>query len=223
MKKKILVLCLCVILATIAMVFGTMAYFTDTAAAGTATVTVGSVQIKWAKDTGEAFFKANESIKLMPGVSQEDTLVVENCGSSDAYIRINIIFPNKNIADLFDVQFGNDPILEEPMKIEGTGGETYGYTYLFRQSIPAKDDNKTDIREDYASIPTKITLKGNLDHDDLTALQNGVQVMYLAEAIQVTGFTATEDKTAAEVAFEHFYSVPSTETTAPTETTATTN
>ena len=219
MKKKILVLCLCVILATIAMVFGTMAYFTDTAAAGTATVTVGSVQIKWAKDTGEAFFKANESIKLMPGVSQEDTLVVENCGSSDAYIRINIIFPNKNIADLFDVQFGNDHILKEPMKIEGTGGETYGYTYLFQQSIPAKDDNKTDIREDHASIPTKITLKGNWDHDDLTALQNGVQVMYLAEAIQATGFDSPVE------AFKDFYSYTAAETTteAPTTETTTTN
>lgn len=211
MKKKILVLCLCVILATIAMVFGTMAYFADTASANTATVTVGSVRIKWADDTGENFFKPEESIKLMPGVSQTDTLVVENTGKNDAYIRIHIMFADSSIASLFDITFGDNGNAISLTEIEGTGSQSRGYTYLF----PTKITGRTGK----AAIETTITLKAGLDHADLQALQEGVTVMYLAEAIQTTTFDSPVD------AFKDFYSYTAAETTteAPTTETTTTN
>lgn len=86
MKKKILAMCLCVCLAAVAVVGGTLAYFTDTDAE-TNVFTTGNVDI----DLLEQFDE--ENAKLMPGIDIQKEVTVQNLGSEDAYVRVHIAIP----------------------------------------------------------------------------------------------------------------------------------
>lgn len=86
MKKKILAMCLCVAMLAIAIVGGTLAYFTDTDAE-TNVFTTGNVAI----DLIEVFDPDNA--KLMPGIDIQKEIYVKNEGSETAYVRVHIAFP----------------------------------------------------------------------------------------------------------------------------------
>ena len=99
MKKKILAFTLCAAMLAIAVVGGTLAYFTDTDAQVN-TFTSGNVAIDLFEDFGD-----NSGIaKLLPatGSAQAGTLkngvekevYVENTGSEDAYVRVHIAIPS---------------------------------------------------------------------------------------------------------------------------------
>ena len=105
MKKKILAMCLCVAMLAIAIVGGTLAYFTDTDAK-TNTFTSGNVQIEqYEKDRNGNNFVQYQ--KLMPivddakdangyhiGANYIDKIVtVENTGSEAAYVRTFLAIP----------------------------------------------------------------------------------------------------------------------------------
>lgn len=86
MKKKILAMCLCVAMLAIAIVGGTLAYFTDTDAE-TNVFTTGNVAI----DLIEVFDA--ENAKLLPGIDIQKEVTIENTGSESAYVRVHIAFP----------------------------------------------------------------------------------------------------------------------------------
>ena len=86
MKKKILAMCLCVAMLAIAIVGGTLAYFTDTDAE-TNVFTTGNVSI----DLIEVFDA--ENAKLMPGIDIQKEVTVQNTGSETAYVRVHVAFP----------------------------------------------------------------------------------------------------------------------------------
>lgn len=86
MKKKILALCVVVSLAAVAIIGGTLAYFTDTDAE-TNVFTTGNVKI----DLIEKFDPDNA--KLMPGIDIQKEVYVKNTGSETAYVRVHIAFP----------------------------------------------------------------------------------------------------------------------------------
>jgi len=86
MKKKILAMCLCVAMLAIAIVGGTLAYFTDTDAE-TNVFTTGNVAI----DLIEVFDA--ENAKLMPGIDIQKEVTVKNTGSETAYVRVHVAFP----------------------------------------------------------------------------------------------------------------------------------
>lgn len=86
MKKKILSLCLVLALAAVAVVGGTLAYFTDTDAEQNV-FTSGNVEI----DLIEKFDE--DHAKLIPGVNIEKKVTVKNIGSEQAYVRVHIAFP----------------------------------------------------------------------------------------------------------------------------------
>ena len=99
MKKKILAFTLCAAMLAIAVVGGTLAYFTDTDAQVN-TFTSGNVAIDLFEDFGD-----NSGIaKLLPatGSAQAGTLkngiekeiFVENTGSEDAFVRVHIAIPS---------------------------------------------------------------------------------------------------------------------------------
>lgn len=87
MKKKILALCLVVVLAVTAVTGATLAYFTDTDAK-TNVFTTGNVDIT----LNEVFDP--ENAKLMPGIDIEKAIDVTNVGSETAYVRLHIAFPS---------------------------------------------------------------------------------------------------------------------------------
>lgn len=86
MKKKILAMCLCVAMLAIAIVGGTLAYFTDTDAE-TNVFTTGNVAI----DLIEVFDA--ENAKLLPGIDIQKEVTIENTGSESAYVRVHVAFP----------------------------------------------------------------------------------------------------------------------------------
>lgn len=86
MKKKILAMCLCVAMLAIAIVGGTLAYFTDTDTE-TNVFTTGDVAI----DLIEVFDA--ENAKLLPGIDIQKEVTIENTGSESAYVRVHVAFP----------------------------------------------------------------------------------------------------------------------------------
>ncbi|MGN1129703.1 MAG: SipW-dependent-type signal peptide-containing protein [Candidatus Flemingiibacterium sp.] len=87
MKKKILALSLCVVMLAVAIVGGTLAYFTDTTEAKVNEFTVGNVDIdltepKWDKDGNHT---------LMPGTSYaKDPTIKVGEKSQDAYVFLKL-------------------------------------------------------------------------------------------------------------------------------------
>ena len=84
MKKKILSLAMIVCMLSIAIVGGTLAYFTDTDDK-TNVFTVGNIEI----DLEEQF----PSGELMPDVVKEKVVTVKNVGDNDAYMWIEVWVP----------------------------------------------------------------------------------------------------------------------------------
>lgn len=85
MKKKILALSLCVVMLAVAIVGGTLAYFTDTTEAKVNEFTVGNVDI----DLTEPSWKGEAT--LMPGVSYaKDPTITVGEKSQDAYVFLKL-------------------------------------------------------------------------------------------------------------------------------------
>ncbi len=125
MKKKIIALCLTVCLAAVAVVGGTLAYFTDNDSADN-TFTVGSVKIELIEQQRNAEGSALEAFAnnkvLMPivGSAQDESatvdgvsglptaenyvdkiITVKNTGKSDAYMKVFVAIPQvlDNVGD----------------------------------------------------------------------------------------------------------------------------
>lgn len=98
MKKKIVALCLCVALLAVAVIGGTLAYFTDTATA-TNTFTSGKVDITLSETDhdGSPFVSGQ---KLLPG-SNTNNAIAKNAvvkvedGSEDSYVWVEILIPTE--------------------------------------------------------------------------------------------------------------------------------
>lgn len=87
MKKKIMAMCLCLSLAAIAVIGGTLAYFTDTDAEENV-FTTGNVDIDLIEEFDE------ENAKLMPGIDIQKEVTVKNMGSEKSYVRVHIAIPS---------------------------------------------------------------------------------------------------------------------------------
>ena len=98
MKKKLIALCLIVVLAAVAVVGGTLAYFTDTDAQ-TNVFTTGDVKI----DLWEDFDDNDGNAKLIPGKKIEKEAYITNDGSEAAYVRVHIAIPSA----LLDANFNS--------------------------------------------------------------------------------------------------------------------
>lgn len=85
MKKKIVALCLVVCLLAIAIVGGTMAYFTDTEAR-TNVFTIGEIKI----DLIEEF---DDTADMLPAKEITKKVTVKNVGKNNAYVRVHIAVP----------------------------------------------------------------------------------------------------------------------------------
>lgn len=99
MKKKIIALCLCVSLIAVAVIGGTLAYFTDTDNA-TNKFTVGNIKIDLIEENEDGTPFTQDQL-LMPGV--ENAIVknvsVKNIGAQDAYMWVEIWLPQALDAD----------------------------------------------------------------------------------------------------------------------------
>ena len=111
MKKKLLAFAMVFALAAVAVVGGSLAYFTDTDAKDN-TFTTGNVDIELIENFGDNNPDTPEKLLPATGSAQAGTLKngvtkevsVKNTGSEDAYVRVHIAIPNvlDNGSDTFD-------------------------------------------------------------------------------------------------------------------------
>ena len=130
MKKKILALCVVVSLAAVAIIGGTLAYFTDTDTA-TNVFTSGDIKIELLED-----FPVN---KLLPGEKNalKKEVKVKNTGTEEAYLWIELWIPealdtsadpSKN--DLHFNPFDTYDVNGVPTPMRGAIAAAAGYTKL---------------------------------------------------------------------------------------------
>ena len=141
MKKKLLAFAMVFALAAVAVVGGSLAYFTDTDAKDN-TFTKGNVDIELIENFGDNNPDTPEKLLPATGSAQAGTLKngvtkevsVKNTGSEDAYVRVHIAIPNvlDNGSDTFDAgknvlhfNFAKDSIGEGKWDWSKTSGTPY--------------------------------------------------------------------------------------------------
>lgn len=189
MKKKILAIVLCVAMLAIAIVGGTMAYFTDTDAK-TNTFTVGNVSIvlnepNWDK-TGAA-----EAFDVYPGEALAKDPTVTNDGKNPCFVRISVTELNQ-----FVEKYGeNAMITYRTDYVVGKLGENWELHtdgYFYYNKVLAIGDT-TDALFDQIVIPTQLT--NSAESKDIVVTAYAVQAQGARPS-----FSAVEAMTVAEIA-----------------------
>lgn len=197
MKKKILTLCLCVILCSASVVFGTLAYFTDTEFANVSTITMGGVQIEWVDADTESSIEKIELFKegdiIIPGETKTATLAVKNTGTVDAYLRVNVGLKEADRALFSKIQLNGITLTNPVEKTVKVGDKDV--TYMFYSLIIGDVLVAGNSWESQANA-LQLTLDGSVESDKS---DYQIDVHFLAEAIQKTGF---DNATAAFNAFD---------------------
>lgn len=188
MKKKIVSLCLVVALIAVAVIGGTLAYFTDTDSA-TNTFTVGNVDISLTEDQWVAPTAAE------PGVAYAKNPVVSNIGANDAWVRVNVTLSDyaafagaaeaNEITDLATIFAGHDEnkwaLVGAPVVDEAANTVTYSYYY---KTILAPGTNT-------GALFTSVTIPAAFDNEDMAALGDDFTISITADAIQTADAYAT--------------------------------
>lgn len=189
MKKKILAMVLCVAMLAIAIVGGTLAYFTDEDAK-TNTFTVGNVSIvlnepKW-DTTGAA-----EAFDVYPGEPLAKDPTVTNDGANPCFVRISV-----SELEQFVEKYGEDAkITYRTDYVEGALGtdwvlHTDGYFYYTKVLQPGET---TDALFDQIVIP--FALKNSETTKDIVVTAYAVQAQGARPS-----FSAVQAMTVEEIA-----------------------
>lgn len=198
MKKKILALCLVVVLAVTAVTGATLAYFTDTKSA-TNTFTVGNVTIELTEPEWEKTGK-NEAKEAYPGEPLAKDPTVENKGENPCFVRIHVSnldqFGTGDMMITYRTDFKDGKL--------GDGWEKYGDYFYYTKPlvVPGTEDeswntglvSKTDALFDQIVMPKGLT-------NDATTKD----IVVTAQAVQAQGaknpnWAAVKGMTVEEIA-----------------------
>ena len=210
MKKKIIALCVCVMMLTVAIAGGTLAYFTDDAAQ-TNTFTAGKVEITLTEAEVEEDEKGdlvstdertseNQEYKLFPGqtVTKDPTITLSS-DSEDAYVAAVVTIKDNggDIASLLkttdDGKLNIGSILsggllpvsaETPYRVDNG---TYTFYFLVEDVKSANDEV---VVFDTLSIPPQ------WDNEDMAKINN-MSITVEAYAAQAHGFDSCSDAMSA--------------------------
>ena len=190
MKKKILSLTLVVCLLAIAVVGGTLAYFTDTDNE-TNTFTLGNVDIDLVEDW-------DEPDTVIPGVTYDKVPTVKNIGKNDAWVRVDVTVTDAaafkatlgegyDLSVIFD---GHDEtVWTLDTVVEDATADTITYRYFHNELL--------GVGEETDAIFTSVTLPGELfNNAAMEALGDDFDITVVAHAIQ-----ESEDYTTVQGAF----------------------
>lgn len=195
MKKKITALALVVAILAIAIIGGTLAYFTDTKTA-TNTFTVGNVKIKLdEKDptTGERTETGAAYTSVTPGVAYAKDPTVTNIGNNDAWIRVNVTLSNAaafkaaaaahGVTDLATVFDGHDETKWTLAGIKDTSDDTTKNTLTYSYYY------KTVLAQGASTGPlfTTVTVPASFTTAEMAAIGN-FTITVTADAIQKESF-----------------------------------
>ncbi len=244
MKRKIIALCLVITMLGVAIISGTMAYFTDTAEAVNV-MTLGSVKIKLIEQKREngqmVDLDPNTGYHVVPAVYQEITwqennapanekvfsddmknvfdkfVSVENTGRSDAYVRIFLAFEDSgNIADKLHISYTYDNYFKLVADdIEVDGVPYEVYSYTYADPIKPGETSEYSLKQFFFNKTTT--------NEDAEAAGDDYTILVLAQAIQADGFkpeasTLSADPTVyATNALNEGFGVPTDETADTTD------
>jgi len=176
MKKKIVALCVVVCMLAVAVVSGTLAYFTDVKEKDNEFV-LGDVEIEITED-----FVDNSEI--LPDVEIEKIVSVTNTGISDAYTRVILTFP-AHVNPVWSQYVGENG----PWTIAKTESSDTQTVYTLHYADV--------IAKDVATYPCleAVYIDEFATEEDFTGLvvDGKIKVNVKAEAIQAAGFANAEE------------------------------
>lgn len=218
MKKKILAFAMVFALAAVAVVGGSLAYFTDTDAKDN-TFTTGNVKIELIENFGDNDPTTPEKLLPATGSAQDGTLengitkevTVKNTGSEAAYVRVHIAIPNvlDNGSDTFDAgknvlhfNFAKDSIGEGKWDWSKTSGTPYkGDWNYYETSINNVNYNVYVVTYGRALKTGQVTpekamhqvyLGSNVTNEDIDKINKTLgenwKILVVAEGTQAAGF-----------------------------------
>ncbi len=209
MKKKIISICLVAIIAVMAIAGASLAYFTDTDKKENV-FTVGNVDITLVESKWDASKVGN----VVPGYTYDKDPVVNNVGSTDAWVRVDVTLSNAaafeaaaarhNIADLSSIftidtettvtEATFDTTWKLANKIENNTNDTLTYSYYYRKVLEAGKNT--------GALFTAVTIPASFTSEDMESIYNGTNhqftITVTAHAIQTApSYDTVEDAFAA--------------------------
>jgi len=215
MKKKILILTLCIALLAVAAVGGTLAYFTDTEEV-TNTFTVGNVKIELlesqllraegitdeaiaADAEGYAAYLAQAGKNILPGISVKKAPYIRNTGSNNAYVRLRMLIPVELVDIVTCVYTGEavtDGSVTDPVKLDNVtidGVEYAQFAVVYNEKLAPEAMT-------YWPVFSQVKLNEDVTSEDVAGLTDATfNIILQADAIQADTF---ETAAAAFAAFD---------------------
>jgi predicted ribosomally synthesized peptide with SipW-like signal peptide len=215
MKKKILILTLCIALLAVAAVGGTLAYFTDTEEV-TNTFTVGNVKIELlesqllraegitdaaiaADAEGYAAYLAQAGKNILPGISVKKAPYIRNTGSNNAYVRLRMLIPVE-LVDIVTCVYTSEAVADgsvtEPVKLDNVtidGVEYAQFAVVYNEKLAPEAMT-------YWPVFSQVKLNEDVTSEDVAGLTDATfNIILQADAIQADTF---ESAAAAFAAFD---------------------
>ena len=198
-KRKIVLLASALCMVAILAIGGTLAYFTDQETA-TNTFTMGGVEIDlYEHDEDEKEVEALTYTDVVPGIAYDKDPTVDNDGSLDAWVRVNVTLNNysifaaaakaHNVTDLATIFGGHDYTKWTRANISvNEESDTVTYSYYYNTVLAAGAST--------GPLFTTVTIPAAFTGDDLKDL-TGFKITVTADAIQKDPFTTAADAFAA--------------------------
>jgi len=190
MKKKIIALTLCVAMVAIAIVGGTLAYFTDTDEK-TNVFTVGDIdiEINEKNEEGDENAEYDEWLKeqtIMPGEEVDKIVTVENTGSEDAYVRVTITVP-ADMTPVFVWEPDETPAAYKWAVDDNKNDPDNGvYVYYYTEKLAPKAETN--------ALLVAMKLNGDVTEANV---KDPYEVDVFAEGIQAASFGKADEAIAA--------------------------
>ena len=190
MKKKITAIALVVCLVAVAIVGGSLAYFTDTDAK-TNTFTVGNVAIALSEDHWNP--NSTRPPQVYPGEVLTKDPVVTNTGANPCFVRIQVTGLNC-LGDAGNIVYLTNGV-ENAL---GTGWTFHDGYFYYTEALEGGEE--TTALFDSIQIPTGLTNDNATTNSNDDATTN-FNVVVTAYAVQAEGITmAGTEPTVAEIA-----------------------
>ncbi len=207
MKKKILALAMAAIMLIVAVVGGTLAYFTDTDAEVNV-FTVGNIDIDLREHKDYDLKDDFEDVKgVMPGTQHNKIVDVENIGDNNAYVRVTINVPTDMIPVWnADVESNWTELNGKDLTLGESGEYVFAYNYILTpgEKTPALleavklSETVTELNAaDKYEVPVSVAA---IQADSFAGLNDAMEVLKNEENVAMTVFVSDVVKINTELA-----------------------
>ena len=203
MKKKVITLCLTLSLATIAIVGGTLAYFTDTTGSKENVFTVGNVNIELTEPSWDSTGSV-DAPEIYPGEALAKDPTVTNVGANPCFVRMKVTG-----LDQFVGTFGSDAMItlrhgEYVAGYDSTNWTLHTDGYYYYNKVLATDATAGDEYNQGLGTVTEPLFNQIVMPTQLTNNAVATPIVVYAEAVQAQGaqpsWSAVKSMTTQQVA-----------------------